>query len=69
MSDQEAKVTTLRLPPELYQRIAAIAAAEYRSVNGQILVMLIEETRRREAAAAERDQKNATPRLENAYAI
>lgn len=42
--------TNLRLLPELYERIKALATKENRSVNGQMIDMLRAEAERREKA-------------------
>lgn len=36
------KVFSLRLPPDVYDRLAAVAKEEHRSVNAQILIILIQ---------------------------
>jgi hypothetical protein len=46
----ERKTTMLRLPPELYAAVEAVAAAEDRSVNAQLNVAIREWLRGRKAA-------------------
>ena len=40
MATKESKSFTLRLPPELYEPIAAMAVRERRSLHGQVLYLL-----------------------------
>jgi hypothetical protein len=40
MQRSAGKAFTLRLPPELYEPIAAMAARERRSLHGQVLYLL-----------------------------
>ncbi len=50
MAGEERKAFLLRIPPDLWKEIEAWAAAELRSVNGQIEYLLREAVARRKAA-------------------
>jgi hypothetical protein len=54
---------TLRLPPDLYEALKAVAEAEVRSVNGQIELAIKEhlDRHRRGAAAQEPDPPERGP--------
>jgi hypothetical protein len=57
---QALKPYPLRLPEDLYEAIAAIAEAEVRPVNSQIIVMLREAVARQQSPAKAKE-KRASP--------
>lgn len=40
MHHMERKTTSIRMPAEMYDRLAELAQAEHRSLNGQIVALL-----------------------------
>jgi len=54
MSESQEKAYRLRIPEDLYAEVEKIAAAEDRSVNGQIVSFLRESVRRWKAQQARR---------------
>jgi hypothetical protein len=63
MADEQRKAFLLRIPAGLWQELESWAAAELRSVNGQIEYVLREAVRRRGQRAAPRPE--ARPRRRN----
>lgn len=61
---EDKKQVPLRLSKRLYQQIAAWAADDFRSVNGQIEYLLSECVRRRlrEAATEKEEEASGQPR-------
>ncbi|HEX6292274.1 MAG TPA: hypothetical protein VFZ66_24010 [Herpetosiphonaceae bacterium] len=66
MDHQTTKSFTLRLPPDLYEPIAAMAARERRSLHGQVLYLL---DRALEAIEDAEDIRDSTARLAEEEAI
>ena len=66
MDNQNTKSFTLRLPPDLYEPIASMAARERRSLHGQVLYLL---DRALEAIEDAEDIRDATKRLAEEEAI
>lgn len=66
MSEQSTKPFTLRLPPDLYEPIATMAAKERRSLHGQVLYLLDQAL---EAIEDAEDIRDATRRLAEEEAI
>lgn len=55
----EKKSLVLRISKELWDEVRQMAAAEFRSVNGQIEYMLQESVRRRGRRAPGKDEEQA----------
>ena len=60
----ERKAFPLRISPRLYAELEAWAAAELRSVNGQIEFLLTQAVRRRGKELTEDDASPIAPRTE-----
>lgn len=58
---EEKKQVPLRLSKSLYDALAAWAADEFRSVNGQIEYLLTESVRRHVGGKADSAEKTPTP--------
>jgi hypothetical protein len=66
MSDSQEKRFQLRIAEDLYNELEAWANEEFRSVNGQILVILREAVAKRRAARGKREkteEESLTPEL------
>ena len=64
----ERKAFPLRISPRLYAELEAWAAAELRSVNGQIEFLLTQAVRRRGKELPEDDASPIAPRAEGSDA-
>jgi len=69
MASPDKKAFLLRLPPEVWSQLERLAAAELRSVNGQIEYLLREALARRAGTgAAQASSEDTTPQVGEKHA-